>query len=213
MGGIDPSIKAKFDHARGLIKAERYDEARAVLRSMNHPSASKWLTKLDELDPPFPTPLASDGGEVAYEPYLTQWLEIEKTLHVVGALGLVLLAAYLLIADPLRQFLTFLLYDKPTIRDAVRYAIPALCILLALFAVWRTTQDARMRRFVLKMKPRQLRLGAIVSIIVAVIWMGLGVQQSDGGRFRLGVLWVVVAVMYFWRSLEASKLRKYGYRQ
>ena len=38
-----------------LIEAKRFNEARALLRTINHPTASKWLAKIDELDP-FPDP-------------------------------------------------------------------------------------------------------------------------------------------------------------
>jgi hypothetical protein len=43
--------KAKFDAARELIAEKRYDEARAILNTINHPTAKEWLTKLDKLSP------------------------------------------------------------------------------------------------------------------------------------------------------------------
>lgn len=46
-------VREQMERARELIKAKRYDEARAMLRAIDHPTAAKWLDKLDELDPPF----------------------------------------------------------------------------------------------------------------------------------------------------------------
>lgn len=43
--------KAKFDAAKELIDEKRYDEARALLRTIDHPTAAKWLDKLDVIAP------------------------------------------------------------------------------------------------------------------------------------------------------------------
>jgi hypothetical protein len=44
--------KAKMIAARELINEKKYNEARAILEQVNHPTAEKWLTKLDEIAPP-----------------------------------------------------------------------------------------------------------------------------------------------------------------
>jgi hypothetical protein len=44
--------QALFIQARELIREERYDEARAILRGIDHPKAQQWLAKLDEIAPP-----------------------------------------------------------------------------------------------------------------------------------------------------------------
>ena len=44
----------KMLQARDLIKQKRYAEARAILKTVNHPKAQEWLAKLDEIDPEFP---------------------------------------------------------------------------------------------------------------------------------------------------------------
>lgn len=44
--------KAKFDAARELIQEKRYDEARVILQAISHPTARKWLAKLDTIAPP-----------------------------------------------------------------------------------------------------------------------------------------------------------------
>ena len=42
--------------ARELIKAKRYDEARFILHSIDHPTAQEWLAKLDQIAPVSTTP-------------------------------------------------------------------------------------------------------------------------------------------------------------
>jgi hypothetical protein len=39
----------KMDSAKNLIQQKRYDEARQILAEVDHPLATKWLQKLDEL--------------------------------------------------------------------------------------------------------------------------------------------------------------------
>lgn len=46
--------KAKFAAAKELIQEHKYDEARAILRSIDHPTAHKWLAQLNRLNPPLP---------------------------------------------------------------------------------------------------------------------------------------------------------------
>jgi hypothetical protein len=44
--------RAKFEAAKELIKERRYDEARAILETVNHPLAMDWLAKIDSIEPP-----------------------------------------------------------------------------------------------------------------------------------------------------------------
>jgi hypothetical protein len=43
--------KQKLAAAKELIKEKHYTEARAILKTMDHPTAKKWLAKLDEISP------------------------------------------------------------------------------------------------------------------------------------------------------------------
>jgi len=45
-------VREQLEHARELIQARQYNEARALLSGIEHPTAEKWLIKLDEIDPP-----------------------------------------------------------------------------------------------------------------------------------------------------------------
>jgi len=43
--------KAKFSVARELINEKKFDEARSILRTIDHPTALEWLKKLDQIAP------------------------------------------------------------------------------------------------------------------------------------------------------------------
>ncbi|MCP5099764.1 MAG: hypothetical protein GY943_29775 [Chloroflexi bacterium] len=59
------STKEHLLKAREHIIAKRYQEARDILYQIDHPTATKWLTKLDEIDPP----------EIPKEPDLPMWMD------------------------------------------------------------------------------------------------------------------------------------------
>jgi hypothetical protein len=42
--------KAKFAAAKELIAEKKYDEARRILKTIDHPTAREWEAKLDNLD-------------------------------------------------------------------------------------------------------------------------------------------------------------------
>src|SRR5258708_33140581 len=43
--------REKMEHARDLIKIGKYDDARTILRTVDHPLAVEWLRKIDLLSP------------------------------------------------------------------------------------------------------------------------------------------------------------------
>jgi hypothetical protein len=43
--------KAKFEAVKELIQAKQYAEARAILKTIDHPTAREFLTKLDRINP------------------------------------------------------------------------------------------------------------------------------------------------------------------
>lgn len=49
-------MKEKFEQAKQLIEAKQYTKARQLLRTINHPTATAWLQKLDAIDPQFVVP-------------------------------------------------------------------------------------------------------------------------------------------------------------
>jgi len=53
--------KAKMEAARELIQEKKYVEARAILKTVDHPLATEWIGKIDQitatqLAPPMPKP-------------------------------------------------------------------------------------------------------------------------------------------------------------
>ena len=68
----------KFLAAKELIQEGNYDEARAILETIDHPTADKWLRKIDNLDPPFPE---SD------DEYYSEWFEEIEDLDTFSNSG------------------------------------------------------------------------------------------------------------------------------
>lgn len=57
-------MEEQLSRAKALIQAKQYDQARAILAGMDHPTARKWLAKIDEMDNPFdvtPSSVKSSG--------------------------------------------------------------------------------------------------------------------------------------------------------
>lgn len=48
--------KAKFAAAKELIDEKKYDEARGILKTIDHPTAREWEAKLDKISPAFKPP-------------------------------------------------------------------------------------------------------------------------------------------------------------
>lgn len=48
MSKLKNNVKSKMEKARDLIRDKRYAEARVLLESIDHPTAEKWLERLDE---------------------------------------------------------------------------------------------------------------------------------------------------------------------
>jgi hypothetical protein len=48
----------QLETARDLIRQRQYEQARALLKTVDHPTAAKWLAKLDEIAPESPLPPA-----------------------------------------------------------------------------------------------------------------------------------------------------------
>src|SRR5690349_15150158 len=64
--------KAKFAAAKELIDEKKYDEARAILKTIDHPAARDWETRLDKIAPP-----------VSYKPPEPDWSQPAPPTPVV----------------------------------------------------------------------------------------------------------------------------------
>ncbi len=78
--------KAKMQAARELILEKQYDAARAVLITVNEPTAHQWLDKLDEIAPIESEPQQSKGFAF---PSLPQYAIIGAGLLVIIIVALV----------------------------------------------------------------------------------------------------------------------------
>ncbi|MCA0453434.1 MAG: hypothetical protein LCI00_05625 [Chloroflexi bacterium] len=77
--------KAKFDAAKELIDEKRYGEARALLKTIDHPTAITWLDKLDVIAP---------APQIPASKIRTKPTRLQTVLLVIGLLiiGLFVLA-------------------------------------------------------------------------------------------------------------------------
>jgi hypothetical protein len=74
--------RAKMEVARDLIKSGRHNEARAILRTVNHPLAAEWLAKLDNMEP--------------VEPKVSRlWFGLIGILTIIFVVTVIVLGAYL----------------------------------------------------------------------------------------------------------------------
>jgi len=66
--------KAKFAAAKELIDEKQYDEARAILKTIDHPTAREWEAKLAKIAPTAPVRVIHDQMPVQsyYEPVVAQ---------------------------------------------------------------------------------------------------------------------------------------------
>lgn len=56
------TVKERMMKARSLIQAMEYEQARAILKTVDHPTAKQWLAKIDAITPEKPkreNPIAS----------------------------------------------------------------------------------------------------------------------------------------------------------
>jgi type VI secretion system protein VasI len=73
--------KAKMAAARELIQEKRYDEARAILVTVDHPTAREWLARIDNL-----TPASKSSGVKPNRAPLLLILFVVAIVVLVGAL-------------------------------------------------------------------------------------------------------------------------------
>lgn len=81
--------REKMQQARELIQAKRYDEARAVLRGINHEMALDWLDKIDKLDPPQVEKVKEPEKHTAWLPILFLLVIVVVILGIAFYLGVI----------------------------------------------------------------------------------------------------------------------------
>lgn len=58
------SSKNRMLEARDLIQEEKFDEARAILQDIDHPTAREWLDKLNQVSPAARTASTRNWGRL-----------------------------------------------------------------------------------------------------------------------------------------------------
>jgi len=157
--------KAKFDAARELILEKRYDEARIILKTMDHPSARKWLNRLDEIDPPFPQvkpgPHETDIPEGVDQTVLNRITKTLRFQYIAGGTIAVIAYVYLFMS-----YLGSRVIISPTL---LVIALPIAIV--GLFFLWAGLDTTSIQQQVLLMKPQKLERRLVISGIAIIIFI------------------------------------------
>ena len=57
-----PALKDQFAQAKAFINLEQYDKARAILKTIDHPTATKWLVPFSTGSSPSPRATVAPAG-------------------------------------------------------------------------------------------------------------------------------------------------------
>ena len=130
----------KFAAAKELVSEGQYDAARAVLKTINHPSATKWLARIDELDPPFPEANQTRRGRKSEQ---DKFYERENRKARRKALGLRIdLMLQGIGALLLWSFLTGILFGQPVSNpfgglNLIIFLMGACLVLFGIISIFR----------------------------------------------------------------------------
>lgn len=97
--------KAKLEAAAELIREKRYDEARILLKMVDHPKAKEWLKKLDRISPELPEVKVYRGVEQPHKSNkvlmerLVVWSQLMRLIRGVAAVFFGIFLFVLAIAD------------------------------------------------------------------------------------------------------------------
>lgn len=134
--------KAKMEAARELIREKRFDEARAILRTIDHPTARQWLGKIEQMAPA-DRPAAVVPPVVAAVPvasavtkeqdqYFARQNRRARRSRILRGLGLILLgllviAAFVHMTQLIPAFASYPLANQfSTDQQPLLWAMPAL---------------------------------------------------------------------------------------
>lgn len=85
-----------MQEAQKLIKQKRYEDARSILITVDHPTADKWLARINQIMGETPTPKPSSQGEKKKKGCLRRIVEVSAAFVLVMC-GLIFLAT---LTDP-----------------------------------------------------------------------------------------------------------------
>jgi hypothetical protein len=140
--------KAKMEAARELIREKRYDEARAILRTIDHPTARQWLGKIEQIDPTSrtavappvvqpvvaPVPVAMGAVQEQDQYFARQNRRARRSRIIRGLsmilLGVLVIAAFLYLTQPIASLTRYPLANTYDTADMpYLWAMPALGII------------------------------------------------------------------------------------
>lgn len=202
--------KAKFDAARELIAEGRYDEARSLLRTMDHPSAQKWLAKLDEIDPPFPNVSSKlSSADRINTVILRKLITIIRRGYL--ALAIVCLGGAVLLIPAL-----LLSVNNPGVSSLLGAGL-AVFATLGLLARWKYMNPQSIQAWLLKTDPdharMQLRFGAIIPIIIgtSLLLLRPGSSLLFGWMFLpIGLVLMCFFAWQYWLIEQLEAMRQPG---
>jgi|GEM_PF-6750422 len=196
--------EAKLQAARELVDEQRYDEARALLRTMpNNTEAAEWLTKLDALAPVgTPSRKITPKNSHMFE----EWVKAEKVVTLIFGIVLLVVAVIFLFFRPIPAFLIIGDQIVSNSLTPLQDILGIVALLGGMYAIWFSKQEDRIRRFLLRLRAKDQRWGAAMNVFLAVIFLPLGIISGDGLRILLGLFNLFIVALCWWRAGQAAKL-------
>jgi hypothetical protein len=188
----------KFDEVRDLIDQQRYDEARALLVTIDHPLTEKWLNRIDEADPTALTPTQRQvERQAARETHLQLWMKQERRIARWTGMALFAFAFYLW------QFETVLWVFSPGLFVQM---MPLLVAAAGAYLMWNVHDSKRLRRQILRMQSGELRKVSWVLIPSAGLLTLLTMVMGNRAQFAVAAFLVVIGGLNLWRAAQAEHL-------
>lgn len=189
----------KFDAVRNLIDQQRYDEARALLAAIDHTLTQKWLDRIDEADPSAllkPTERQIERQQ-SRETRLRVWMKQERRIARWTAIALFTFGVYLW------QFETVFWAFSP---DLMVRLLPLLIFASGAYLIWNVSDEARLRRQILRMNPAELRHVGWVLIPSAGLLTLLTIAMGNTAQFFVAAFLMVIGGLNLWRAGKAQSL-------
>lgn len=189
----------KFDEVRDLIDQQRYDEARALLATIDHPLTEKWLDRIDESDPTALTPSQRQiERQQARESHLRQWMKQERRIARWTGMALFAFAFYLW------QFETVFWVFSPGL---IVQLMPLLVFVAGAYLIWNVHDPKRLKGQILRMHPDELRKVSWVLMPSAGLLTLLTIVMGNRAQFVVAAFLVVIGGLNLWRAAQAERLR------
>ncbi|HEX2620586.1 MAG TPA: hypothetical protein VHL11_10570 [Phototrophicaceae bacterium] len=190
----------KFDEVRDLIDQQRYEEARTLLKTIDHPLTQKWQERIDEADPNALSPSEQQERRVlARDVYLKEWMRQERSIARWSGFALFAFAIYLW------QFETVFWAFSP---GFLVQLTPLLVIGGGAYIIWMVQDRDRLRRHILNMNPDDLRKVSLVLIPSAALLTLLTIVMGNTAQFFVAGFLISIGFINLWRANQAAALNQ-----